>query len=537
MWVRNDRWQWVRSRAEGKILEVGCAGGALFMGSGLDVHYCDINEFPLPNFTVADAHNLPFPDDSFTTVSVCELLEHVRDPLQVLKEAARVASKKVIFTVPFEYLWTADKLPFTTGGKQKQPGWTNEKGYLEGNPTVTKINSADEAFHRRWFNRVSLDDLLKQLGLPYHFELLEYEGWAFFVGEITKPLPVTPLKIALLSTPFITVPPRNYGGLERVVADLAYSLAQAGQEVTVFAPDDSYVEGCKMACFGPALEKVQVDWLKAEGDAISMVASSLANDGHDIIHGCNWFGLEYALKAQKPELKVCHTHHGGLNMDYWGRSKPPWPLNLISLSSWMQRVYASQGFSSRPVYNGIPLEQYQFKAEKGDRLLFVGRLDSFKRPHIAIEVARKAGLGLDIVGGSFVHDTAYMETIKQACDGQQIQLHLDASHEEKIELYQNAKAVIFPSKMGEPFGLIVPEANACGTGVIASRDGAIPETIEEGVTGFICDSVDEMVEAMGKVDSIKPEACRQRVERLFSREVMAKNYVEAYKSILNGDEW
>lgn len=345
------------------------------------------------------------------------------------------------------------------------------------------------------------------------------------------------LRVALISTPFITVPPRNYGGLERVCYDLAYALAKAGHQVTVFAPDGSSVEGCEMGCFGPALEKVQVNWLEAERGAFNKIATKIATDSYDIIHGHNWFGFEYELKALKPGLKVCHTHHGGLNMDYWGSSPPPWPLNLIAISNWMQKVYTSQGFNSRPVYNGIPLEEYQFKAEKGDRLLFVGRLDSFKRPHVAIEVAKKAGLGLDIVGGSFVYDTAYMESIKRACDGEQIKLHLDAPHEEKVQLYQNAKAVIFPSKMGEPFGLIVPEANACGTAVIASRDGAIPETIEEGVTGFICASVDQMAEAVGKVDQIKPEACRQRVERLFSRQVMAKNYVEAYRSILNGDEW
>lgn len=540
------RMEWVRSKVEGKILEVGSAGGVLFEGTGLDVHYCDINEFPLPNFIMADAHNLPFPDGNFNTVCVCELLEHVRDPLQVLKEVARVSSRKVIFTVPFEYLWTADKLPFVTiEKKMKESGLSKEEEYKVGNPTVTKINSTEESFHREWFTRASLEDLLKRLGLPYYIELLEYDGWAFLVGEISKPSPVAPLrvpgndklKVALLSTPFMKVPPDRYGGLERIVADLAYGLAQAGHQVTVFAPDGSKVEGCEMVCFGPPIDKVHVDWMEAERNAVNIVADRIMNDGYSIIHGHNWMGFEYALKAQRPKLKVCHTHHGGLSMDWWGISKPPWRLNLIALSNWMQRYYQSLGFSSRIVYNGIPIEDYGFKAEKGGRLLFVGRLDSFKQPHIAIEVAKKTGLGLDIVGGSFVYDTVYMESIKQACDGKQIKLHMDASHEEKIEFYQNAKAVIFPSKMGEPYGLIVPEANACGTAVIASRDGAIPEIIEEGVTGFVCDDVDQMVEAVGKVDRIKPEACRERVEKLFSRQVMAKNYVEAYQSILGGDEW
>ena len=101
---------------------------------------------------------------------------------------------------------------------------------------------------------------------------------------------------------------------------------------------------------------------------------------------------------------------------------------------------------------------------------------------------------------------------------------------------QSAKAVIFPSLMGEPFGLITPEANACGTCVIGSRDGAIPEILQDGVSGFICDTVEEMVSSVKKVDTIKPENCRKNAER-FSREISARNYVEAYRNILSGSEW
>lgn len=534
-----DRYEWVRSRAEGRILEVGSAGGALFSNTGLDVHYCDINEFPLPNFTVADAHSLPFPDGDFDTVCVCELLEHVRDPLQVLREAARVASKKVIYTVPFEHLWTSDKLPFVTvEERMRQDGLTKEEEYRQGNPSVVRINSLDDAWHRRWFTRSNLEELLRQTGLPYTIDLLQYEGWAFFVGEIAKaPALEGKLKIALLSTPFFTVPPKNYGGLERIVADLAWGLAKAGHDVSVFAPDGSEVEGCRVVHFGEPIERVEVDWLDAEFSAVNKVAAAIMGDGYEIIHGHNWFGFEYALKAKRPGLKVCHTHHGGLNMQWWGKEKPAFNLNLFALSNWMQAVYRSQGFASRPVYNGIPVEEYRYKAKKGDRLLFVGRLDAFKQPWVAIEVARKAGLGLDIVGGSFVQDPAYMESIKAGCDGEQIKLHLDASHAEKIRLYREAKAVLFPSKMGEPFGLIVPEANACGTPVIGLKDGAIPETIEEGVTGFVCDDADGMVEAVAKVEQIKPRACRQRAERLFSRQAMTGSYLEAYRDILDGREW
>ncbi|MBA7475660.1 Ubiquinone biosynthesis O-methyltransferase, mitochondrial [subsurface metagenome] len=522
------------------VLDIGCAKGFLvkaLLASGVDAQGCDISKWAVENcepevkdrLKIADIRDgLPYPNKSFDAVCSLNTLEHIEiDYLDfVAKEMARVAKKWVYIEVPLSLHW--DK---------SMPDYS-----LDINDLSHRTYLPAKHWETLFANYCKLESSVivnpEVLGVVYPSAKLTF---SIRSAKEATALVVRPsgdrLKIALLSTPFIKVPPRAYGGLELVLRDEAYALAKQGHQVTVFAPDDSYVEGCEMACFGPALEKVQVNWLQAETDAINKVSSRLMNDGYDIICGHDWFGMEYALKAQKPELKVCHTHHGGLNMDWWGTSKPPWPLNLIAISKWMQKVYQSQGFTSRVVYNGIAIEDYLFKATKGSRLLFVGRLDSFKRPLVAIEVARKAGLGLDIVGGSFVADVAYMEKVKQACDGEQIKLYLDAPHEKKVELYQNAKAVIFPSKMGEPFGLIVPEANACGTSVIASPDGAIPETLQDRVTGFICYTIDAMVKAVGKVDLIKPEACRERVERLFTREIMAKNYLEAYRDILLGKEW
>jgi len=345
------------------------------------------------------------------------------------------------------------------------------------------------------------------------------------------------MKIAITSTPFFGCPPPKYGGLELVCYDLACGLAELGHKVVLFAPNGSQIPPNGFLYeTGEPLTTVNVDWLAAEEKMWNVYKDTLTD--FEIVQSHDWFGFAYASKLANPKLKVCHTHHGGLNAEYWLKSKPPFKLNFIGVSNWMTRVYASQGMPSKFVYNGVDLDKYPYQEKKSDRLLFVGRLDSFKRPHIAIEVAKKMNLGLDIVGGSFVADVPYMNSIKQQCDGSQITLHLDATQEEKTKLYQNAKAVIFPSKMGEPFGLIVPEAGACGTAVIGSKDGAIPETIKEGVTGFVCDTVDEMIEAVKKVGSISPEACRKRTEENFSRQVMAKGYERLYKTIVfHGEEW
>lgn len=344
------------------------------------------------------------------------------------------------------------------------------------------------------------------------------------------------MDIALISSPMLSCPPKEYGGLELIVWNLANGLTELGHKVVLFAP-----KGSKTPKNGflfetpPPQDKADADWLGAEKNMWTVYDPLL--DDFDIICAHNWFGMEYASKVRKPDLKVCHVHHGGLSADWWNKSKPPFKLNFIAISDWMVTVYASQGVTARRCYNGINIEDYPFQKDKGDRLLFVGRLDSFKRPMIAIEVAKKLNMGLDIVGGSFVQDVNYMKQVKHACDGTQIKLHRDAPHEKKVELYQNAKAVLFPSKMGEPFGLIVPEANACGTPVIATPDGAIPEVLADGETGFLCNTIDEIHKAVKKADTIDPKACRKRVEENFTKEIMAKNYLEKYKEIIVGNEW
>jgi glycosyltransferase involved in cell wall biosynthesis/predicted SAM-dependent methyltransferase len=341
------------------------------------------------------------------------------------------------------------------------------------------------------------------------------------------------LKIALVSTPMLKVFPDNYGGLESVLGDLAESLAVRGHDVTVFAPNGSKVEGCRVVEVGEALNRVQVNWLEAERTMYEKIKDKLLD--FDIVHGMNWFGFEYAARARNPSLRVCHTHHGGLNIKWWKSTTPPFKLNLIAISQWMQRVYASVGFSSRFVYNGVNVEKYPFKKEKGDRLLFVGRFDIFKQPHVAVEVAKKLNMGIDLVGGTFVQDEKYLNDVRASADGKVIRMFENVSHEEKIKFYQNAKCVLFPSKMGEPFGLIVPEANLCGTPVVALNDGAIPETIGKG--GIVCSDVDAMVDAVkNSVSSITPKMCRKNGLR-FTREIMAENYEKLYYDILAGKEW
>jgi len=522
--------------------------------------WINIDKMDLYNFAEANGYNfqqldvlggLPFEDESIDVILASHFLEHLNreEGERFLKECFRVLKPKGVIrlSVPDSKLLVQKYLK----------GEIME--YKHVNIGVEDARDESEALfhlllagHQTIYDEESLKRLLKKAGfikvkrMPFNksrSKTIEkqtidmYPTLSLYMEAEKPPKVVTPrkthLKIALVSCPFLRTPPDSYGGLERIVANLGEVLAKMGYDVTIFAADGSKVPGCKIVEFGPPMLKVQVNWLEAEKRAYEIYKDML--EGFDIIHDHTWFGFPYLAKMENPELKIIHTHHGGL---LW-KTKPPRieKMNLVAISKWMQKVYASQGWGSRHVYNGINLDLYPFKAEKGDRLIFVGRIDEFKQPHVAIEAAKRAGLGLDIVGGTFVQKPAYLEKIKSMCDGEQIRFHPDAPDSVKVKLLQEAKALLFPSRMGEPFGLVAVEAMACGTPAIAIRDGAIPEVVKHGEVGFVCDTPNEMVEAIKRVEEIKPEDCRRWVERKFSREVMSRKYFNFYLDVLSGKTW
>lgn len=320
-----------------------------------------------------------------------------------------------------------------------------------------------------------------------------------------------------------------------MVFDLANGLTGRGHKVVLFATDDSQTpDGGFLYKCGKAVGTVYADWLSAEREMWKIYDQCL--DDFDIVNSHDWFGFSYASKARNQEIKMCHTHHGGLNLQWWKRSEAPFKLNIISISKWMKRVYESQGFNARHCYNPIDLSLYPFKKDKGDRLMFLGRIDAIKSPDIALDVALQSGLPIDVVGGTtFVTDRNYVNQIKGRCTGNSNFIG-EVDHQTKLKHLQNAKALLIPSQFGEPFGLIAIEAMSCGTVPIALDDGALREIIEHEKSGFICRDVFEMVDAIQKIDTINPSDCRARAKE-FSKEVCAEAYEKRYKEILDGDEW
>ncbi len=526
----------------------------------------DLSQFALQNGYIFKQYDvrrgIQKPDNSTDAILASHFLEHLdrAEGLSFLKECHRVLKPNGILrlAVPDTRLLCEQYLK----GKIME--------YRHVNVGVEKAPDDAEALyhlllagHKTIYDFASLKTLLEQVGFtqveqmpPFksHSEAIEKQTTSMHPTlscyiESKKPeikqeispkailsarAPDSKLKIALVSTPYFTTRPPMYGGLESVVADLGEALAQMGHDVTVFCADGSKVEGCKIVEFGPPLNSVNVDWLQAEKKTYEVYKDHLKD--FDIIHGSDWFGFEYLAKAKNPQLKVLHTHHGGLNLDFWKRSPPPFKLNLVAISDWMVKVYASQGFTAKRCYNGVDLKKYPLHRQKGDRLLFLGRIAKIKAPHLAIEVAKKANMGLDVVGGtSFIDDPAYLEHVKSLCDGEKIRFVGEVSHAVKLNYLQNAKALLVCSQFNEPFGLMIVEALACGTPVIALQDGAIPEILSSK-SGIICDNMESMGMAIQQIGLISPENCRKRAT-LFSRENMARNYLNIFRDMLSDKEW
>ena len=205
----------------------------------------------------------------------------------------------------------------------------------------------------------------------------------------------------------------------------------------------------------------------------------------------------------------------------------------------MQNEYEKLGIASKHIYNGIALEDYPFSATRGERLLYIGRVIKFKQPDVAVGLAILTRVPLDIVGGDrFVDDPSYVTWLKGFCDSQNVRYIGEVSHEVKLGYLRDSRSVLIPSAFGEPFGLVALEALASGRPVICLNDGALPEVVENGVSGFVCDSAREMARVVRDGSDLKlsGEICRRRAER-FSREKMAEGYLGLYSEVLKGNEW
>lgn len=341
------------------------------------------------------------------------------------------------------------------------------------------------------------------------------------------------MRIAQVAPVWFTVPPQGYGGIELVVALLADGLVEQGHEVTLFASGGSETKAELVSPLAeppdPAL--LGNPWFDAYH---ALAAYSRAGD-FDLVHdhtGIAGPALGALLAGHPP---VVHTLHG------------PWTepsrlfasllhdkVHLVAISD-AQRADNPDLRYAGTVHNGIDLDAYALVEDKDRFLVYIGRANPDKGPALAIEVARRAGLPLAmIVKRSEPFERAYWDEMVAPILNDEVQVFERVTHEVKADLLGRAQAMIFPIQWPEPFGLVIVEAMACGTPVVACPAGAAVELVEEGVTGFLRSSIDELTEAVLRTPECSPVACRARVTDHFSASAMVNGYERVYEAVLAG---
>jgi glycosyltransferase involved in cell wall biosynthesis len=340
------------------------------------------------------------------------------------------------------------------------------------------------------------------------------------------------LKIAVLSPAWFAVPPTGYGGIELVVSLLADGLADAGHEVTLFASGDSLTKGTLSYVFEQAPSELIGRSLPELRHALACYERA---DEFDVINDHS--GMTGAALGGLSETPVLHTVHGPLDNHeaqaiYGGIAEVAPGVGLISISENQRRPMPDLPWAAN-VPNAIDLSLYPCKPHPGEYLLFLGRFSPDKGAHRAIAVAMELGLPLKLAGKNreLKERQYFSEFVEPHLGHGGIEYLGEVSHGEKVELLQDARATLFPIEWEEPFGLVMVESMACGTPVIATRHGAVPEVIEDGRSGVIVDSYRQMAEALEQADELDPMECRRYVEERFAPERMVGDYVDAYRAV------
>jgi glycosyltransferase involved in cell wall biosynthesis len=346
------------------------------------------------------------------------------------------------------------------------------------------------------------------------------------------------MRIAQIAPLYEPVPPPLYGGTERIVSFLTEELVARGHQVTLFASGESrtsarLVAGREQALrLDPAPKKSEIAAHLAMLDEVRRRA-----DEFDLLH-FHLSHFQHFPFFEHIRERTVTTPHGRLDYVDLPGAYARWPgFPIISISDSQQRPLANANWVGT-VYHGLPIESLPFRARterKAERpyLAFLGRLSRDKRPDRAIEVAKRAGLQLRIAAKIGADDRAYFhDNVEQLIDGEEVVYLGEVGEDDKAELLTNAEGLVFPIDWPEPFGLVVIEAMAYGTPVIAWRQGAMPEIVDEGATGFVVDSVEQAVERVNLLNSLDRHRIREIFEERFSVRRMVDDYEKIYASLL-----
>jgi glycosyltransferase involved in cell wall biosynthesis len=338
------------------------------------------------------------------------------------------------------------------------------------------------------------------------------------------------VRIAQVAPLFERVPPSAYGGTERIVSYLTEGLVERGHDVTLFASGDSetaarLVPGCERALRGTELEPFWIHYQTAMLDDVYARAAEF-----DVIHfHCDVLHFPMLRRLATPAVT---TTHGRLDLPPIARCLERFAgLSYVAISDDQRRSRPELAWK-RTIHHGIPRDLHTPVATPGDYLAFLGRMSVEKGCVAAVDIARRAGLPVRFAGKLDRNEKPYWaEHVMPLFERGEVEYVGEIGGASKDRFLGGARALLFPIDWPEPFGLVMIEAMACGTPVIAFRRGSVPEVIEDGVTGFVVDDVEGAVAAVARLDELDRAVIRRRFEERFAEDIMIDNYVELYREL------
>jgi glycosyltransferase involved in cell wall biosynthesis len=341
------------------------------------------------------------------------------------------------------------------------------------------------------------------------------------------------MRIAQVAPLFERVPPRLYGGTERVVSYLTEELVRLGHDVTLFASGDSETSARLVAACPRALWR-DADVRDTLPHHVRLMELVFGDVGRfDVIHfHCDY--LHFPLLRRQPHPSVTTLHGMVHPPDVAALFAEYHDVPLVSISDDQRRPLPGANWLGT-VHHGLPLDSFTFRADAGSYLVYLGRMSPEKRVDRAIDIACRARVPLKIAAKIYPEERHYFDdTLQPLIEAAKplVEFIGEIDDRGRNDLLGGAAAFLFPIEWPEPFGLVMIEALACGTPVIAWRRGSVPEVVEDGVTGYVVESIEEALAAVGRVDRLSRARCREAFETRFDAERMARDYLDVYRRVI-----
>jgi glycosyltransferase involved in cell wall biosynthesis len=339
------------------------------------------------------------------------------------------------------------------------------------------------------------------------------------------------LRVAIVAPPYYELPPRSYGGIELVCHLLAEGLVDRGHGVTLVGAGDPQTRADFVATFPEPQPEGGHDAIRVELLHAARAARAIAQRDIDVVHDHTRLGPLMAAGRRVPTVVTVHGAVLGPGSCLEELDAVAGWVRPVAISA-AQRRGAPHVAWAATVHNGISAQRYPVRKDKDEFVLYLGRISADKGVHLAVTAARVAGRRLVIAGSwTIPGEEEYFEATIRPVLGREVEWVGWVGFDDKIDLLGRAGCLLFPAQWHEPFGLVVVEAMACGTPVVALRRGAAPELVSDGMTGVVCESPDDLPQAIATAARLDPLACRAHVEASFTAERMVQRYEELYQRV------